>query len=145
MKELILRRSLFLQSDKKPSSLWDEKYCVEHEHVMSSTPWNQLDDLFPNNNMFAMSRLIPPIMSQEMKNEYSIYDTKVNPFFKNGHSNPVIIRYFGAVTTNIMVLSSSLLLLDFMWFHSYYILMVSYEFNSLIFVHSLLATIMILR
>ena len=67
------KKITFFQSDKKPSSLWDEKHYVEHEHVMSSIPWKQLDDPFPNNNMLATSRLIPPIMSQEKKNEYSIY------------------------------------------------------------------------
>ena len=77
------------QSDKKPSSLWDERHCVEHEHVMSSIPWKQVDDPFPNINMLAASRLLPPIMSQEMKNEHSIYDTKVKPFTKNGYSEHV--------------------------------------------------------
>ena len=83
------KKITFSQSDKKPSSLWDEKHCVEHEHLMSSIPWKQLDDPFPNNNMIATSRLIPPIMSQEKKNEYSIYDTKVKPFIKNDHLEPV--------------------------------------------------------
>ena len=98
------KKITFSQSDKKPSSLWDEKHCVEHEHVMSSIPWKQLDDPFPNNNMIATSRLIPPIMSQEKKNEYSIYDTKVKPFIKNDHFEPVS----DIVTTKIMLLSSSL-------------------------------------
>ena len=54
-----------------------------------STTRKYCDGPFPNNNMLATSRLIPPIMSQEKKNEYSIYNTKVKPSIKNDHSEPV--------------------------------------------------------
>ena len=58
---------------------------------MSFKPWKQLDDSFQNNNMLATSRLIPPSMTKEKKNEYSIlyYDTKVKPIIMNDHSEPV--------------------------------------------------------